>query len=247
MDGSSELQAKVKEIAKQWETYANIKFNFDQSDASAVVRITFEGSGCYTTRCGNQLLLDTDTSKHTMCLAGAKSYFLSPSTENNRNFQRKVLHEFGHILGLQHEHQSPNSSLDLGSLIDLDKYSVSQGLSKSSSAYQLNRIAMSIKYKATSFDDKSIMLYAIPSNLFKDPDTAPRWTFNSELSDLDKSGIAAMYPKSGGLSDARMMDPLVSNIVLAAQSDVVSPLAKTTEQPPGMAKSQSVFWRQLVL
>jgi len=247
MDGAGELQEKVKRIAKTWETYANIEFNFNQTlGLGAEIRITFTGSGC-SSKLGRDCLLDTFAGQSTMTLAGVAADFNDRSTDHSAEIQRHVLHEFGHVLGLCHEHSSPNSNL--ASLIDLNKMANYTGWSTAKVIHNLQKLSVT-DVNATSFDDKSIMLYAFPKELFIDESTAPTMVTNTELSEVDKREIGKLYPR-GGSSDARFdqrSDPMLANIIQSVQTQIVSPLARSDGSAvPAMNKSQSVFWKQLVL
>jgi hypothetical protein len=106
-----------------------------------------------------------------------------------------ILHEFGHALGLAHEHQNPQGGIewneaiviqDLGGAPNFwDPETVRHNVLEKYSIDQIN---------GTAFDPKSVMLYAFPGT----------WTVsgegtsaNTKLSDVDKGFIAGAYPGRG--------------------------------------------------
>ena len=101
-----------------------------------------------------------------------------------------MLHEFGHALGLVHEHLSPSVTIPW----DEEKVYAYFKRTNDWSAQQtraqvLNRGAAD---KFTRFDRESIMLYFFPPELTTDGSATPH---NTELSAMDKEFIAQLYPK----------------------------------------------------
>ena len=97
-DGDPTLQRRVASVATEWSEYANIAFWFgDASDAE--IRITFATPALWSYVGTDALLVPKD--RPTMCLGA-----LAPKMGDQR-LRGVVLHEFGHALGLIHEHQNP--------------------------------------------------------------------------------------------------------------------------------------------
>jgi len=183
MDGSSSNQRKVEKIAKTWEEYANITFKFVTSGYSDI-RITFNANG-WSSQIGTRAL---NISKHeaTMKLGikdGTKAETL----------RRHVLHEFGHALGLKHEHQSPNFPIVWNEKKVFAKY---DSWSKERVRKNILNKAKSTNY--TRFDPKSIMLYNVDKRLTKNRVGISR---SNKLSRTDKEFIEEMYPFSDTDSD----------------------------------------------
>ena len=106
MEGDPELRERVKAVAEQWTApdLANLAFQFvDQGDAE--IRIAFlEGDGSWSflgTECR-----DIPANEATM------NYGWLTTDSPDDELQRVVLHEFGHALGLIHEHQNPKGGID---------------------------------------------------------------------------------------------------------------------------------------
>ena len=102
LSGSNKLQNKIKIFAKEWEKYANISFIFILNGNSNV-RINLDSTGGHNSLIGT-LANSKSQSEKTMNLDTAD--FI-----NDHSMKRIVLHEFGHVLGLLHEHFSPISGI----------------------------------------------------------------------------------------------------------------------------------------
>lgn len=183
LDGQSPVQQKVEEKAHQWSQYANIKFEFGDSP-NAEIRISFKQRGSWS-------YLGTDAlsvpqSEPTM------NYGWLDSSSSDVEYNRVVVHEFGHALGAIHEHQNPAGN------IPWDKeavYNYYQGPPNFWSRADVDNNLFR-KYSAditafSEFDPKSIMLYPVP-NEHTIGDFEIGW--NTELSAMDKAFIATIYP-----------------------------------------------------
>jgi hypothetical protein len=182
MGGTPSQQKIVKDFAPKWCDHCSIKLDFNNAP-NAEIRISFDPTDGAWSYLGKDCL-GIPTNEATMNLGWQD--------------EGVVLHEFGHTLGLIHEHQNP-----LGG-IQWNRDNVIRDLQGSPNFWDLATIEhnMFAKYAheliaGTSLDKLSIMLYAIPKT----------WTtdgFQSEpnevLSTADKSfiGSAKGYPKATG-------------------------------------------------
>jgi len=109
-------------------------------------------------------------------------------------YERVVVHEFGHAIGAIHEHQNPKAALNWNKP---EVYRVFSGppnfWSKADIDHNILKRYSSITTNSSKFDAKSIMLYAFPGGLFKD---GLGTESNRKLSATDKSFIKKMYPKT---------------------------------------------------
>lgn len=101
MGGEKVVQDKVIKWAKEWEKYANIKFNFITDLNKSEIRIAFDNTD------GSWSYIGTD------CLTIAKNqstmnYGWLEANTVDEEYSRVVQHEFGHALGCIHEHQHPD-------------------------------------------------------------------------------------------------------------------------------------------
>ena len=177
--GTAQDRQTVEKVAKQWEKFANLKLVFDNSP-QAQIRVAFVQDGRSWSYMGTDNL-------NIPALAPTMN-FGWPLEEGT------ILHEFGHAIGLAHEHQSPNGGLLWNEAVVL------RDLAGAPNNWDEDTIRFNVldKYQAsqvrgTAFDPKSIMLYAFPA----------RWTTNNvstsdnnALSPTDQSfvGSKSMYP-----------------------------------------------------
>jgi len=100
LNGSLLLQRKVKQFAAQWLTYANVTFKYVAATDNADVKISFESRGASSSFIG------TDCKGIAQTLASTHLVGLT-DLSTDADIKALVLHEFGHVLGLVHEYQSP--------------------------------------------------------------------------------------------------------------------------------------------
>ncbi len=183
LEGDPAVQEKVAAIAGEWRQYANLTFVFG-AGPEAEIRIAFKpnlGSWSYM---GTDCSLPQLAGRPTMNLG-----WLTPTT-SVAEYRRVVLHEFGHALGLVHEHLQPNADIPWDEQKVIAYY-------KRTNGWDENYIRSNVLAKAradafTALDPHSIMLYPVPKELTKGGFEIP-WS-NSELSALDKEFIGKMYP-----------------------------------------------------
>ena len=185
LDGVAEVQDKVAVIAKEWEAVTNITFDFASSGASEI-RASFAEQGFSWSAVGTDALTVPST-QPTMNFG-----WLEPTT-SLREYQRVVRHEFGHALGMIHEHQNPAAS----GQIPWDKpkvyvYYAQQGWSHDDVDSNIFDVYAEDSTNHTAFDPTSIMEYAIPDSLTIGS-YAIGW--NTELSQTDIDFMRRQYPK----------------------------------------------------
>ncbi len=185
IDGLPEVKAKVEAIAKEWETIANLHLDFVASGASDI-RISFAEQGFSWSTVGTDALT-------VGARAATMNYgWLDPST-SLREYQRVVRHEFGHALGMIHEHQNPAAQ----GQIPWDKEKVyahyaQQGWSRDDVDFNLFALYAEDSTNHTAFDPSSIMEYAIPDSL-----TVGSYSigWNTDFSATDVEFMRRQYPK----------------------------------------------------
>jgi len=102
LNGSSVQHDKVNNTITEWMTYANIKFSYSL-EKGATIRISFDSSNGSWSYVGTDIKsIDPEDPTMNLGWIDATSPAISASDRGT------ILHEFGHVLGLLHEHQSPN-------------------------------------------------------------------------------------------------------------------------------------------
>lgn len=187
LEGLPEVQQKVAFYAVQWSRYANITFIFD-NNPGAEIRIAFQPGGSWSAL-GTQALVE----KHFLPEKPTMNFgWLTPST-SDLEYSSVVLHEFGHALGMIHEHQNPAGG------IQWNREAVINDLSGPPNYWDCKTIQHNVfdhydetQTQFTHFDPKSIMLYPLPDT----------WTLNGlafsrnyTLSATDQAFIQQLYPR----------------------------------------------------
>ena len=205
--GENDIQKKVTEYAVEWTKYANLAFKFYDASKykehelpdSAHIRITFYGDG-YSSAIGKNSLNRQRNPEDSMCLN--RLWELEED-----QIRRKVLHEFGHAIGLTHEHQSPAAGIkwDKDAVYkdhcvkgyenvdsECPEWECSNPWSKEDVDHNiLIPLEKGEKINHSKFDPDSIMIYEIPECWTTDGFSVAG---NTTLSDMDKEEIAKWYP-----------------------------------------------------
>jgi serralysin len=167
LDGDPALHARVASVAQQWVApgRANLFFDFRTDTRKTHIRISFAQEGSWSVL-GNTCLRIPD-GEPTMNFGWLKA------ESSSAELERVVLHEFGHALGLVHEHQLPAAG------IQWDKPAVYADLEPKWSREKIDRNLFATVDPAeaamTNLDPQSIMLYPIKKG----------WTLNGFSSGLN--------------------------------------------------------------
>lgn len=185
MDGSATQKMKVMAQAKKWEQFANIHFNFNATKASAELRISFVADS------GSWSYIGTD------CLVIAKSEptmnfgWLRDDT-SDVEYERVVVHEFGHALGAIHEHQNPKGGIQWNEAAVYAYFAGPPNFWSKSETFTNVIMKYSVdQLNASKYDKHSIMLYQFDGALIKGGQGTP---LNTHLSAGDKRFIRKQYP-----------------------------------------------------
>lgn len=192
LDGTIKQKNEVRKFAKLWERYTGITFEYTNSKPSFLnfkkyYKITFKGNSNESTQ-------------------GAINGIIRLGHLSDDVIFRKttILHEFGHMLGLGHEHQREDRPLILSHYKIIDSCVSEQKQSRSWCKENLNDINHSKVFIESAYDSESVMHYDLNSVIKKDSrllDLLPETRDNS-LSFTDKYYIAMLYNQN--ISDARL-------------------------------------------
>lgn len=178
--GGTEAQRKnAREQAAWWSEHANLTFEFNDAP-DAEIRIAFnpdDGAWSYIGTDARKIPQDQPTM--------------------NLGFEEggTAAHEFGHAIGLGHEHQNPAGGIEWNEAV------VIRDLGGSPNFWTPEQARHNVveKYKAdqirgTTFDPDSIMLYFFPGKWTK---SGKGTKANSDLSTMDRAFIASAegYPR----------------------------------------------------
>lgn len=176
LGGTTAQQEEVARVAVEWEKHTSLKLAFNEAP-DAEIRIAFENDGAWS-------YLGTDNLNIPRHAATMNFGFMGEGT---------ILHEFGHAIGLSHEHQNPDGGMEW------NEPEVMRSLKGAPNFWNEAQIRHNVlrKYSldqinGTEFDPDSIMLYAFPA----------AWTLNGvsthendSLSATDISFVSSVYPK----------------------------------------------------
>ena len=187
MGGTPAEQAKAREQAAWWSAVANLKFDFNNA-SDAEIRIKFDPDD------GAWSYIGTDNKSIPLNEPTMNLGFLDGGT---------AAHEFGHAIGLAHEHQNPEGGIEWNEQVVIREMAKSPNFwNEQTTRHNILRRYAADQVNGTVFDPDSIMLYFFPAD----------WTLNGigtkaneVLSQMDKAFIAGAkaYPKTGAVvSDA---------------------------------------------
>ena len=177
--GTSAQQAKAREQALWWTQFANLTFDFNDAP-DAEIRVAFDPTD------GAWSYIGTDNRSIPLSQPTMNLGFMNGGT---------AAHEFGHAIGMAHEHQNPAGGMEW------NEAAVIQSLKGPPNHWDEATIRHNVlrKYQVsqvqgTAFDPDSIMLYFFPGSWVK---SGVGTHANDVLSALDKAYVASekVYPK----------------------------------------------------
>ncbi|MCK1307639.1 hypothetical protein [Bradyrhizobium sp. 45] len=229
--GDTSLHQDIATVVTEWTQYANLKFDFgldpatgkyrswntSDSNFAADIRVSFDQRGYYS-------LVGNDSINRTVTKPGEESLNLQGfDQERPDDWKAVALHEFGHAIGFEHEHQSPLAPCDFrfdddaGYVPTTDSFGqyIPDGRNRRPGLYtllggppnnwpatvvdfNLKSLADSHAYEVGLFNKTSIMKYFFKDWMFVTGTNSPCYTSaeNLVLSDGDKEGAAKVYPRT---------------------------------------------------
>ncbi len=185
LDGDTGLRRRVADAAEEWTVHANLVLRFVDEVEDSEVRISFEDPRSAWSRIGIDCRRVPPTLP-TMNLG------LLTAESSDEAVRQLVLHEFGHALGLLHEHQHPA----LG--ISWNRPAVYYFFARRPYYWNRDKVNRNIfdvynrdRTLHSEPDTRSIMMYPISPALTTDGFGVD---MNNELSETDKKFVARLYP-----------------------------------------------------
>ena len=205
--GSDALRAKILQVASTWIAHTNLTIasggpngrTCADKDASEV-RIGFSEPG-YWSYIGHDSV-NPQLVSNNLASMNFEGFDTNPPAEPR--FSGVILHEWGHALGLHHEHQSPASGCDAEynwqklyayykNNFNWDQKMVDDNVRQ----LMADRSAYDWSY----VDSSSIMIYASDPNFLNKGTASPCYFHeNDVLSQMDIVGIEKAYPKNGAVA-----------------------------------------------
>lgn len=186
-DGSATQKQRVRDHALHWMPYANIKLDFNATRDNSDLRISFKADS------GSWSYVGTDNLGISKTQPTMNFGWLRDDTDD-QEYERVVVHEFGHALGCIHEHQNPRGGIKWNEDAVYryfggppNNWSRSETFNNVIEKYSVDQL------NASNYDRLSIMLYSFPGELIQGGRPTPE---NTHLSARDKSFIRSIYPKS---------------------------------------------------
>jgi hypothetical protein len=229
--GSADLHKAIADTVSEWTQFANLTLDFGltpqgtyrawapaDTTFSAEIRVSFDQEGYYS-------LVGTDSIDTTLTKPGEESLNLQGFDQQlPNNWKGTALHEFGHALGFQHEHQASAAACDfrfqddpgyVATTDDMGQY-VQDSAGRKPGLYtylggppnnwpkavvdfNLRPLPDSSAYLVGGvFDKDSIMKYYFPDWFFVSGTHSQCFTGGeaTDLSPGDKAGAAKVYPRA---------------------------------------------------
>jgi hypothetical protein len=200
-DSPKEVRARIAKIAAEWRTaIPGLPLDFGDLNDPRIcktsdvnhIRVGYAFAG-YWSLVGTDSIRFAGQDEQSLNLEGFNT---SPPPDDE--YRATVLHEFGHAIGLNHEHQNPLSKCK-------DEFNwpeIYARLAQPPNEWSKEKVDFNMGALheqgliATKFDPQSIMLYTFPAWYYKTGEKATCYhAQNVNLSDGDKAIVAQLYPK----------------------------------------------------
>ncbi len=192
LEGTEQQKALAKEQANWWAEHANLTFLFND-DTDAEIRISFDPDDGAWSYIGTDAM-DIPRNQATMNLG-----FLDGGT---------AAHEFGHAIGLHHEHQNPDGGIVWNERVVIDALSgPPNNWSEAQIRHNVLKKYTADQVRGTKFDPDSIMLYFFPDSWVQNGNGT---SANEVLSDMDSAFIASEQAYPGRISNEITEIPVIN-------------------------------------
>ncbi len=180
--GTDFIRKKVIKYSKEWEAYANLHFDFIKTSSPDIL-ISFALDNT------SWSFIGTSSRNKTKFGLPSMNFGWFDSSTSEETFRRTILHEFGHALGLLHEHKNPYGHIKWNKPAVYNFY-ISKGWSIHDIEQQI-LTTYNLDLTNHEYDPYSIMHYHIDSKFTLD---GYEVAWNTYLSQGDKELVLDMYP-----------------------------------------------------
>lgn len=186
LNGDQRLHNLVMAVVRRFPSFCNMRFARVGVPQDAVIRVTFDSGGSYSFVGTDNL--SVDRGRETMNFG-----WLEPDMEPTDEVARAViLHEFGHALGLVHEHSHPKNGIPWNRPAVYRHYA-GLGWTKADVDHNVFARFDESKTQFSEYDRESVMHYPVPNELTIGDYEVP---WQSDLSDADMVFLNNLYPYS---------------------------------------------------
>lgn len=182
--GSAYIRSKITQYAQEWEKYANLDFVFSDSGTPDIL-VNINSSG------GSWSYVGTDSKYYAEQGQTSMNFGWFTDNSSDEEFRRTTIHEFGHAIGLLHEHKNPVSKI---------KWNVPKVYNHyQAMGWSVDRInnqvisRYSVDLTNQKYDPKSVMHYPIDPALTLDGYSVG---WNTSISAGDIQLVGEMYPRN---------------------------------------------------
>ncbi|MFW9087354.1 M12 family metallopeptidase [Pseudomonas sp. P2758] len=176
---SEPLKEAVRVLIREWEPYVNLSFDFIEGN-NADIKIQ-------TNADQNGSLIGTDA----LTIKAGQPTMLIKAMPGDFDFRTVVLHEFGHALGLHHEHLHLDANIPWNKEKVYEEYATKYGMSKEEVDVNLLNPLSIDDILVGVYDTTSIMHYPVEKELTNGVFEVP---MNTDISSEDKRVIQLLYP-----------------------------------------------------
>jgi len=183
-NGQNKRTERVIEYASIWSDHCSVKFEPTDNIADAQIRVSFQAPGSWS-------YIGTDALGVPKNEATINFGWLNDQLPE-KDYKQVVLHEFGHALGLIHEHQSPAAKVNWNKPRVYWYFWQNYNWTKDAVDRNIFQEFEKTTIRYSQLDKDSIMGYFIPAEFTLNNEQFPQ---NYILSEGDKKYIGELYPK----------------------------------------------------